>query len=140
MSQQQPTAQYAQPEPHSSTRIAPVAVNPVAINPVSVNLVEAGLTASHSGPQWAHECEDLDMTLLSWKLGQRIEPHINHEVDVVWIGVAGSGTATINGEPHELLPGLLLLIPKSCERGIESTSERFSYISIHRRRRGLMPT
>ena len=32
-----------------------------------------------------------------------------------------------------------LLIPKGCERAVESTSARLSYLSVHRRRRGLMP-
>ena len=55
-------------------------------------------------------------------------------------GVEGTGVVTVNGEAHEVRPGVLLLIPKGCERAIESTSERFSYLSAHRRRRGLMPT
>jgi len=108
--------------------------------PVRMDLLEACRAASQSGPQWGHESEDLDMTLLSWEKGRRIEPHINEEVDVVWIGVAGEGVATINGETHELRPGVALLIPKGCERGVESVSERLSYLSVHRRRRGLRPT
>jgi len=111
-----------------------------AAPPVWVDLLQQCQAASHSGPQWAHECEDLDMTLLSWDNGKRIEPHINNEVDVVWIGVEGAGVATINGEKHELRAGVALLIPKGCERAVESTAGRLSYLSVHRRRRGLMPT
>ncbi len=96
--------------------------------------------AAPSGPQWAHECEDLDLTLLSWEPGQRIEPHLNNEVEGVLIGVAGTGVVTVNGAAQELRPGVALLIPKGCERAIEGTVERFSYLSIHRRRRSLMPT
>lgn len=105
-----------------------------------VNLAKQCGTSSHSGPQWAHESEDLDMTLLSWGNGKRIEAHVNNEVDAVLLGVEGSGVVTVNGEDHALSPGVLLLIPKSCERAIQSTSERFSYLSVHKRRRGLMPT
>ena len=69
-----------------------------------------------------------------------MEPHVNNEVDVVWIGVEGAGVVSVNGENHELRPGVAILISKGCERAVESTSERLSYLSVHRRRRGLMPT
>ncbi|HEX8834683.1 MAG TPA: DUF2249 domain-containing protein [Abditibacteriaceae bacterium] len=108
--------------------------------PVIVDLLSACNAASHSGPQWAHECEDLDMTLLSWPNGKSIEAHANNEVDVVMIGVAGKGIVTIDGVAHELNSGVALLVPKGCTRGLQSVSERFSYLSVHRRRRGLMPT
>jgi uncharacterized protein (DUF2249 family)/mannose-6-phosphate isomerase-like protein (cupin superfamily) len=116
-----------------------------AAPPLWVDLLErsgaAARTASpHSGPQWAHECEDLDLTLLSWEKGKRIESHVNNEVDGVLIGIEGTGVVTVNGEAHEMRANVMLLIPKGCEHSIESTSERFSYLSMHRRRRGLMPT
>lgn len=116
--------------------------SPAASSPVCVDLLEAcRAAASPSGPQWSHESEDLDVTLLSWANNRRVEPHVNEEVDVVWIGVEGAGVATINSEAHELRPGVALLIPKGCERAVESASEqRFSYLSVHRRRRGLRPT
>jgi hypothetical protein len=47
---------------------------------------------------------------------------------------------TVNDEKHELRPSVALLIPKGAQRSIESTSGRLSYLSVHRRRRGLMPT
>ncbi len=120
-------------------RMAPPSIAPAKPSPVRVNLLEA-CRAAHSGPQWAHECDDLDMTLLSWESGRRIETHVNNEVDVVCLGVEGSGIVTVNGAAHEVRPGVLLLIPKGCERAVESTSERFTYLSVHQRRRGLMPT
>ena len=57
------------------------------------------------------------------------------DVDVVWIGIEGTGVALVNGERHELRPGVLLLIPKGTMRAVEATSERLSYLSVHRRRR-----
>lgn len=123
-----------------STHPLPIlATSSNAAPPLWVDLLER-CGASHSGPQWAHECEDLDLTLLSWEKGKRIEAHVNNEVDGVLIGVEGTGVVTVNGEAHEMRPGVALLIPKGCERAIESTSQRFSYLSLHRRRRGLMPT
>lgn len=112
----------------------------VTATPVWVDLLKTGHAATQSGPQWAHESEDLDMTLLSWTKGRRIEPHINNEVDVVWVGVEGEGVVTVDGEAHPLAPGVALLIPKGCERSIESASERLTYLSLHRRRQGLQLT
>ena len=131
---------WRRPEPKRSelTLVQP-AIQPTIASPISVDLVEAVSAAAHSGPQWAHESEDLDVTLLLWENGRRIEPHVNSEVDVVWIGVAGEGVATIDGARHELSPGKLLLIPKGCERSVESLSH-LSYLSLHLRRGGLMPT
>lgn len=117
---------------------------PEPVSALRIDLQEifrrASELAAPSGPQWSHESEDLDMTLLSWEQGRRIAPHINSEVDVVWICLEGTGRATVNAEVHEMRPGMLLLIPKGSERGVESTSERFCYLSFHRRRLGLRPT
>jgi len=95
---------------------------------------------AHSGPQLGHESEDLNVTLLSWKAGEGVAPHVNEEVDVVLITVDGEGEATVDGQAFSLRVGQALLIPKGCERAIRCTGERFSYLSVHRRRRGLMPT
>lgn len=108
--------------------------------PVWVDLLAACQGTAHSGPQWAHECDDLDMTLLSWREGRHIEAHINREVDVILVGIEGVGVVTVDGEAHNIHPGVGLLIPKGGERAIKGTSERFSYLSIHRRRHGLQLT
>lgn len=116
----------------SSTTSSPV-------SPLWVDLLEH-IKGEHSGPQWAHECEDLDMTLLSWEPGKSVASHVNNEVDVVLIGVAGSGIVMVEEEEHQLSPGKLMLIPKGKRRAIKSDDQLFTYLSIHRRRRGLMPT
>jgi quercetin dioxygenase-like cupin family protein len=107
---------------------------------MAVDLLQQSSTASGSGPQWAHECEDLDVTLLSWAPGKNIAAHVNNEVDVVLIGVSGNGTVTVEGERHPLRSGTLLLIPKGKARSMQCGEEQWSYLSLHRRRRGLMPT
>ncbi|HEY0072849.1 MAG TPA: cupin domain-containing protein [Abditibacteriaceae bacterium] len=107
---------------------------------MAVDLLQQSSTASGSGPQWAHECEDLDITLLSWAPGKNIAAHVNNEVDVVLIGVSGNGTVTVEDETHPLRQGTLLLIPKGKARAMQCGAEQWSYLSLHRRRRGLMPT
>jgi len=95
--------------------------------------------AGRGGPQWGCATEDLNLTLLSWPAGHDIAAHVNNEVDVVLVVVAGAGEVTVNGRTFSLLPGQVLLIPKGAERAIHSTVEGFSYLSVHRRRRGLVP-
>jgi uncharacterized protein (DUF2249 family)/quercetin dioxygenase-like cupin family protein len=133
---------WKRPEPEPGNMpglpIPSAAPAPSAPAPVWVDLIEACRSTAHSGPQWAHECEDLDMTLLSWKDGRRIDEHINNEVDVVMLGIEGDGVVTVNGDAQEMRPGVALLIPKGCRRAIKGTSERFSYLSVHRRRRGIV--
>lgn len=108
--------------------------------PIQVNLIKAAQAATSGGPQWSYESTDLDATLLSWGAGHRIAQHRNSEVDVMLIGIEGEGIVTIDGAPHPVSAGVALLIPKGCARALESASERWSYLSVHRRRRGLMPT
>lgn len=97
------------------------------------------LTRTGTGPLFGLESEDLNITVLEWPNGHVIEPHVNSEVDVVTVVMAGEGVATIDGEQHELRPGLLVLFPKGAERSIQSRSDGFRYANIHKRRRKLMP-
>jgi mannose-6-phosphate isomerase-like protein (cupin superfamily) len=107
---------------------------------VLVDLEALSSAAQGNGPQWGHASDDLNLTLLSWGAQGYIAPHVNNEVDVVLVGIEGSGRVLVNGTVHSLQPGRALLIPKGAERAIESVGERFSYLSVHRRRAGLMPT
>ena len=104
---------------------------------IAMNLHPGG--AGHSGPQWGHESEDLNVTLLSWPRGHTIAEHLNSEVDVVIVAVWGEAEITVDDELHRLATGTALLIPKGARRAVSAISD-FSYLSIHRRRRGLMPS
>lgn len=107
---------------------------------IAMHLFQRIAEDSGSGPQWAHESEDLDMTLLSWPPGKSVAEHINNEVDVLLIGLVGNGIVTVEKQEHPLNAGVLLLIPKGKQRSMQSGDEQWSYLSIHRRRRGLVPT
>ena len=96
--------------------------------------------ADARGVRWGGASEDLNVTLLSWPAGDGVAPHVNNEVDVALIAVSGAGEIVVDGEPFTVAAGQALLIPKGRERAIRAVSERFSYLSVHRRRPGLMPT
>ncbi len=92
------------------------------------------------GPQWGHESDDLDLTLLAWTGEEGVAAHTNAEVDVLLIAVAGVGEVRAGDEVFRVLPGQGVLIPKGSERSIRCVGEQFTYLSVHRHRRGLWPT
>jgi quercetin dioxygenase-like cupin family protein len=60
--------------------------------------------------------------------------HVNDEVDVLFVGVSGSGEVCINGRLHCLSGGTLIFIPKGARRSTCGTSADFAYLAVHQRR------
>jgi quercetin dioxygenase-like cupin family protein len=83
--------------------------------------------------------EDLNVNLLVFAADEGVDPHVNSEVDVLLVGVAGTGIVEVDGVSHELRPGLAVVIPKGARRGTRALHGRFAYLSCHRRRAGLWP-
>ncbi len=77
---------------------------------------------------------DLNVNLLCFPMGEGVDEHVNDEVDVVFVGVSGSGVIEVDGEEHPLLPGTIAFVPKGASRSIRSTSEELVHLSVHRRR------
>ncbi len=92
------------------------------------------------GPAWTLTDRDLNANLIVLDAGQGIEAHVNHSVDVLIVGVAGSGSITIDGTVYPLGAGRTVLVPKGSERRILAESDRFAYLTVHRARGGLLPT
>ncbi len=66
--------------------------------------------------------------------GEDVGEHVNDEVDVLFIGVSGSGTVEVDGRDHALGAGVLVLAPKGARRATRSASSDFSYLTVHKRR------
>jgi mannose-6-phosphate isomerase-like protein (cupin superfamily) len=88
---------------------------------------------------WSTETEDLDATLLSWEGEGGVAPHVNSEVDVVMIVLSGRGLVRVGEEKQSLEPGVIVVIPKSVEREVRCTSDRLTYLNVHKRRRKMQP-
>jgi quercetin dioxygenase-like cupin family protein len=86
------------------------------------------------------ESADLDVNLLIFAAGEGVPEHVNVEVDVLIVGMLGTGIVTVDGSEHRLGPGQALLVPKESRRGTRAESARFAYLTCHRRRGGLLPT
>ena len=75
--------------------------------------------------------------LAQFGTGHGVEEHVNDEVEVIVLGISGSGIVRVDREEHALSAGMLVLIPKGARRATVSTSEDFAYLTVHRRRRPL---
>jgi mannose-6-phosphate isomerase-like protein (cupin superfamily) len=106
----------------------------------AVDLATIALSATGRGPAWSQRSDDLDMNLLVFGMGEGVDEHVNDELDVLLVGVAGAGVVTIDGTPHPLAAGQAVVVPKGTRRGIRGYAERFAYLTCHRRRAGLWPT
>jgi quercetin dioxygenase-like cupin family protein len=66
--------------------------------------------------------------------GGGVGEHVNEELDVVFVGVAGSGLVRVDGEEHALSAGTLVFVPRGVRRSTVALSEGFAYLTVHRRR------
>ena len=105
-----------------------------------VDLVEAAQEAAAQGAVWTRQSEDLNVNLLVFRAGEGVAEHVNVEVDVLLVGIAGVGTVAVNGKREMLRAGQSLVIPKGAKRGTQSLSDRFAYLTCHRRRGHLRVT
>ena len=106
----------------------------------AVDVMAIAEAAAGRGPVWSRRSDDLDINLIVFRLGEGIAEHRNDELDVLLVGVTGAGVVTIDGQPHPLAGGQVLLVAKGTSRSIRAHAERFAYLTCHRRRGGLFPT
>jgi mannose-6-phosphate isomerase-like protein (cupin superfamily) len=105
----------------------------------SVNVKAVAATADdRAGVIWIWEVScGLNANLVRFGTGQGVGEHVNNEVEVIVVGVSGSGIVTVDQKEHALSAGILVFIPKGARRATASTSEDFAYLSVHHRRRPL---
>jgi mannose-6-phosphate isomerase-like protein (cupin superfamily) len=91
------------------------------------------------GPAWSHSSADLDVNLVRFDGGRGVTLHVNAEVDVLIVVLAGDGLITLDGRERSASAGTVCLIPKGTARALRSAGGPFAYVTCHRRRAGLMP-
>ena len=106
-------------------------------------ILPAGCTCSKMSSKETTSLPDpsdaLDINLLVFAADEGVAEHVNDQVDVLLVGIAGAGTVTIDGRQHELRAGRAVVVPKGSSRGTRALTERFAYLTCHRRRPGLIP-
>ena len=80
--------------------------------PQIVTLGEALAATAGPGPVWTHSSPDLNVNLLSFDGGQGVPRHINDEVDVLIVVVAGEGVLELDDTAYPLRAGQACLVPK----------------------------
>ena len=102
--------------------------------------LSAAIAAGGSGAILGRESMDLDLNLVRFADGGGVGAHVNREVDVVILALAGSGVVRVSGQVLRLTAGNAVVIPKNLERSIQSDDDgEFAYLTVHRRRARLMP-
>lgn len=91
------------------------------------------------GPIWTLASDDLNVNLLRFDAGRGVAEHVNDEVDVLIVVVAGEGAITLEGDTTPLRTGQVCLVPKGMRRAITSAGGSFAYLTCHRRRGLLWP-
>jgi quercetin dioxygenase-like cupin family protein len=106
------------------------------VQEVSVNLYEIAASAGErTGVIWTLEgSADLNANLVRFETGGGVEEHLNDEVDVLIIGVSGTGTVHVDGKEHPVADGTMIFVPRGARRSTRASSEDFAYLSVHRRR------
>jgi quercetin dioxygenase-like cupin family protein len=103
---------------------------------VSTDLSElAAAAGGRAGVIWALERSgDLNANLVRFDAGRGIKEHVNDEVDVLIVGVAGSGFVRVDGEDHVLSVGTLVFVPRGARRSTGASSDGLAYLTVHRQR------
>lgn len=95
----------------------------------------AASATGREGVVWSLKAgSDLNANLVCFGAGQGVGEHVNDEVDVVFIGVSGSGFVEADGREHALDAGKLVFVPKGARRSTRGASEGFAYLTVHERR------
>jgi quercetin dioxygenase-like cupin family protein len=102
----------------------------------SVSLGELAASAhGRAGVVWTLEASgDLNANLVRFGVGGGVGEHTNDEVEVIIIGVSGSGFVWVDGGKHPVSNGTMTFVPRGARRSTLSTSEDFAYLTVHRRR------
>ena len=102
----------------------------------SVNLGQIAASAcGRAGVVWTLEASSqLNANLVRFETGDGVGEHVNDEVDVLIVGISGSGFVEIDGREHPVSNGTITFVPKGSRRSTRSASADFAYLTIHRRR------
>src|ERR671917_2419309 len=87
------------------------------------------------GVIWAlRESGDLNANLVRFDAEGGVGEHVNEEVDVLFVGVAGSGWVRVSSEEHVLSAGKLVFVPRGVRRSTNGSTDCFAYHTVQRRR------
>jgi quercetin dioxygenase-like cupin family protein len=78
--------------------------------------------------------EDLHANLVHLDPDGSMPAHVNDELDVLVVVLAGTGTLVLEGAVHDLDPPCAVLVPRGSERAVRAGADGLDYLTVHRRR------
>ncbi|MFE5191537.1 cupin domain-containing protein [Streptomyces sp. NPDC056628] len=92
-----------------------------------------------AGVLWrlAEPGRQLDADVVHLPPGRRVGTHVEPDLDVLLLVVAGEGTVTGLGGDQPLATGGLLWLPRGSRRALAAGERGLSYLTVHRRRPGM---
>ncbi|AEW98900.1 cupin domain-containing protein [Streptantibioticus cattleyicolor] len=93
-----------------------------------------------AGAVWklAESGRQLDANVVHLPAGQRVAPHTEPDLDVLLHVLAGGGAVETAEGRLPLAPGTLLWLPHGAARGLVAGEAGLSYLTVHRRRPGMV--
>jgi quercetin dioxygenase-like cupin family protein len=100
--------------------------------------VDVAAALAGDGPRirWSVE-NQLQSNLVSLEPGAVVEEHVERELDVLLVVVAGDGTLHADGGEHVVTAPAVVVLPAGTRRAIVAGRAGLSYVTAHRRRTGL---
>jgi mannose-6-phosphate isomerase-like protein (cupin superfamily) len=95
-------------------------------------VIERIAESTDEGARWPGDLVDLDVNLVAWSPSHGVPTHVNPTVDVLLIGIRGTGILEIDGRSIPVNTGGVHLIPRGARRAIRAQT-RLLYLTCHRR-------
>jgi quercetin dioxygenase-like cupin family protein len=107
--------------------------------PRLLDAVAVALGAAHDGVAWSASSDQLHLNVVRFGPGAGVAEHVNDEVDVAGVVIAGEVRLRLPDGEHRLGAGAVFFIPRHTMRAFRAGGQGCSYVTCHRRRSGLMP-
>jgi quercetin dioxygenase-like cupin family protein len=92
------------------------------------------IVASGDGVAWSAAPDGVNVNLVVLGPGGGIGAHRNDAIDVLLVGVDGSGTLVVDGTDHPLHGGSAALVPKGALRAVTAGDSGVRYLTVHQAR------
>ncbi|WP_258054981.1 cupin domain-containing protein [Streptomyces sp. Ru71] len=91
------------------------------------------------GVTWklAESGRQLDANVVHLPPGERVDTHVEPDLDVLLLVVAGEGTVSSGGTEERVGEGTLVWLPRGSSRSLAAGSDGLHYLTVHQRRPGM---
>ncbi|MFE1955877.1 hypothetical protein ACFW9D_36030 [Streptomyces sp. NPDC059524] len=106
---------------------------------VTLTDVLATAAPEATGALWRLEgaARQLDANMIRLRPDTQGTAHVEADLDVLLVVVAGGGTLHRAGAGEELAPGVLAFVPRGEQRAVSAGPDGLVYLTAHRRRPGM---